>query len=416
MVFGALCSSSHDLGPFLLEAGIDFVHERLGDEVVGAFFDVPSSCCQDSQVLCEGSFLDCADNSRLQSLTEKSQLFVAVKLGAVAETTGPREDGSDWVGRGGTSLFPNSKVSGDSAVGSFSFHDIVLVDADGGHETEGAESLRNNVRLNVSIVVLASPDEATVALDDLSDQVIDESVLVVNALLHELLDVLLAVDRLERVLEESIVLLQDGVLSGKLEWHSTVQGVKETSVSELSNRLVRVEHTQVAATGLQVLNLLHSWCAAIIRLEDELDIAGLGDDIVLASVLVTESVSADDDWLCPSWHKSRDARDNDGLTEDGSVKDVSNRAVWRSPHLLESKFLNAFLVWGDRGALDSDLVLLDSVGTINGDLVVSGITRGDTQVVVLSFEIDVWVNVLQKEQKLARSLSSNSKPSYLLSP
>jgi len=300
-------------------------------------------------------------------------------------------------------------VSGDGAVSSLSFHDIVLVDADGGHEAKGAESLSDDIRLNVSVVVLASPNEATVSLEDLSDQVVDESVLVVDTLLLELLDVLRLVDLFEGVLEESIVLLQDGVLGGELEWHSTVERVKEASMSELSNRIVRVEHTQVAAASLQVRNLLHSWCVAIIWLEDELDLAWLGDNVVLASVLVTESVSTDDDWLGPSWHKSRDARDNNGLTEDGSVKDVPDRAVWRSPHLLESELLNTALVWGDRGALDSYLVLLDSVGAIDGDLVVSGVTGSDTQIVVLGLEVNVWMNVLQKDQLLALSLSQKSK-------
>ena len=66
--------------------------------------------------------------------------------------------------------------------------------------------------MHVSIVVLASPDDAAVSLDDLCDHVVDESVLVVNALCFELGLELLLIDLCKQILEEAIVLLEDGVL------------------------------------------------------------------------------------------------------------------------------------------------------------------------------------------------------------
>ena len=169
-------------------------------------------------------------------------------------------------------------------------------------------------------------------------------------------------------------------------------------MSEFSNRVVRVEHTQVTATSLKVLNLLHSWLAAIIRLETNLDLAWFGNNVVLATVLVSKGVSTDDDWLGPSWNKTRDAGNNDGLTEDSSVENVPNGSVGASPHLFETELFNATFVRSNSGALDSDLVLLDSICAVNSNLIVSGVARRDTQIVVFSFDINVWVNVLQESK------------------
>ena len=49
-----------------------------------------------------------------------------------------------------------------------------------GHHAKTAESLGEDVRLDIAIVVLACPNEPTRRLDRLRDHVIDETMLVVN--------------------------------------------------------------------------------------------------------------------------------------------------------------------------------------------------------------------------------------------
>ena len=105
-------------------------------------------------------------------------------------------------------------------------------------------------------------------------------------------------------------------------------------------------------------------------------------------------VAANDDGLGPPWDKSWDIGANDGLTEDSTIEDVSNGSIGALPHLLQLELLNAILIRGDGGALDSNLVLLDSVGTLNSDLVVSGITVLNGEVVVLKVNIDIRGNML----------------------
>jgi hypothetical protein len=64
---------------------------------------------------------------------------------------------------------------------------------------------------------------------------------------------------------------------------------------------------------------LGRWRASILWGEDKLNLAGLGNDIVLRAVLISESVSADDNGFSPSWDKSGDIADYDGFTEDCSI-------------------------------------------------------------------------------------------------
>lgn len=73
-------------------------------------------------------------------------------------------------------------------------------------------------------------------------------------------------------------------------------------------------------------------------------------------------VSPDNNRLVPAGHKAGHVGADNGLTEDGTVEDVTDGAVGGLPHFLELELLHTFLVGGDGGALDADLVELDSVG------------------------------------------------------
>jgi hypothetical protein len=65
--------------------------------------------------------------------------------------------------------------------------------------------------LDITIVVLASPDIATIALDAIGDHIINQSVLIPQLLAFKLLLVLLLIYGLENVLKAAIISLQDGV-------------------------------------------------------------------------------------------------------------------------------------------------------------------------------------------------------------
>lgn len=107
-----------------------------------------------------------------------------------------------------------------------------------GHHPQTSEALREDIRLHVSVVVLARPDESSGGLDGLRDHVVDQTMFVVDPGFFEFGLVLAVwlgkgtlskgrrrergegegrkyvrfVDLLEDVLEAAVVLLEDGVL------------------------------------------------------------------------------------------------------------------------------------------------------------------------------------------------------------
>lgn len=52
------------------------------------------------------------------------------------------------------------------------------------------------------------------------------------------------------------------------------------------------------------------------------------------------------------------------------LQDVPDGSVGRKPHLLQLELLDTALVRSDGGALDANAILLDSLGRVDGDLVV----------------------------------------------
>ena len=152
------------------------------------------------------------------------------------------------------------------------------------------------------------------------------------------------------------------------------------------------------------MDLLNSWLASIIRSIDKLNLSRSLDNVVLASVLITISVSSDNNWLSPARYKSWNVRDNNWLSEDGSVEDVSNRAIGRSPHFFEAEFFHSALVRSDSSAFDTDLCSLHGLGAVDCDLIIGGISVGYREVIVLSLNIDVWVNMLKHMLEKGRHL------------
>lgn len=165
--------------------------------------------------------------------------------------------------------------------------------------------------------------------------------LVPDSELFELRLVLGIVNFLENVLESTVVLLQDGILGRHVKRHLLGNGHLETRVRETSDRFVGVVHGHGDALALEVVDVHDDRLTAAFRLVDELELSGSRGDKVGRSVLVTERVSTDNDGLRPSRDGLGDSLEHDGLTEDGTAKDVSNGSVWGSPHLLELEFLDS---------------------------------------------------------------------------
>jgi hypothetical protein len=85
-------------------------------------------------------------------------------------------------------------------------------------------------------------------------------------------------------------------------------------------------------------------------------------------------VSSNNDGLSPAWDESWDVADDDGLTENGTVENVSNSSVRRLPHLLKVELLDTTLIRCNGGALNADFVLLHSLRAVNSNLIICCVT------------------------------------------
>ena len=158
-----------------------------------------------------------------------------------------------------------------------------------------------------------------------------------------------------------------------------------------------VKHAHVDATFFKVIDLLHNWLRTIVGREFNLDLSWLCHHVILAPVLVSEGVSSNDNWRSPAWNESRDIRDDDRLSEDGAVEDVSDSSIWRFPHLLKAELFDTTSIRSDGGTLNGNFVFFSSIGRINRDLIICCIARLYTQVVVFNVEIYVGMDVLNIE-------------------
>ena len=110
-----------------------------------------------------------------------------------------------------------SVVSGDCSMGSLGLNASISSNQDGSHKSKRSIPLREHIRLHITIVVLAGPNEVTIGFDHIGDHIIDKSVFIPDLKSIEILFVLFLIDFSENVLEQTIVLFEDGVLGAEVK-------------------------------------------------------------------------------------------------------------------------------------------------------------------------------------------------------
>mmetsp|Transcript_23347 Transcript_23347/g.41465 ORF Transcript_23347/g.41465 Transcript_23347/m.41465 type:complete len:377 (+) Transcript_23347:275-1405(+) len=349
----------------------------------------------DGQILGHKASFDGLDDRGLKVSGELDKLRVAVELSTVSKTAGPGEDGGDGVGGGGTTLLVLAPVTSDSTVGGLSLYGLsIRGDEDGSHEAETAVPLRDDVRLYVTVIVLAGPNEAAGGLEGLSNHVVDETVLVPNAELLEGGLVLGLVDLGEDLEEATVVRLKDGVLGGKVERPLLLNGVLEAGEGESTNGLLGVVHAHGDTGGVELIDLVLHGFRSISGGEGHLKLSRAGDTEIGGLVLVTKGVAANDDGLGPAGNETGDVGNDDGLTEDGPVENIAESAIGTLPHLFQFELLDASLIGSNGGALNADFVFLNGLRSINSDLVIRRISIRESKIIVNDFQIQVRENQL----------------------
>lgn len=391
LIFGSqICISLLNIGEsdfelFLQVVG-EFVHKIERFQVIGPG-DVVHAFDAYSEILGHEAGLDGIYTDLFQCLGEVLQTRITVELGAMHQSSRPREDGGDRIGGRLLAQLILTVVSGDGAVGGFGLHRAaVRAHEHRGHETERAVALCHRVGLHVAVVILARPHEATVRFHRVCHHVVDQPVLVPHVARLELRLVLLVIDLLEDVLETAVVLLQDRVLGRQVERKAARQRILERAVRERANALVGVV-LRLSDTGtLEVVNRVLDLLAGRAGPRD-LQLARTRYHEVRGFVLISVRVPADDDRLLPAGHQTRYVLTDDRLAEHRAAQYVSDGAVGALPHLLQLELLHALLVRRDGGALDTDVVTFDRFRALHRHVVIRGVAVLDAQVVRVQFYI-----------------------------
>lgn len=119
-----------------------------------------------------------------------------------------------------------------SSMSSLSLNRSIRSQQHGSHQPEGSESLSQTITLHITIIILTGPHISSLRLDHIGDHIVDQPVLVPDLLILEDLLVLFLVQFGEDVLESAVILLQDGVFCGEVEWEASLDGEFEAGMGE----------------------------------------------------------------------------------------------------------------------------------------------------------------------------------------
>ena len=165
-------------------------------------------------------------------------------------------------------------------------------------------------------------------------------------------------------------------------------------MSKIFNAFIDVVHCHTNTTFSFEFVDFHSLLLSLIICENNFKFSRFIDCKIGGSVLISESVSSNNNGFFPSWNKSWDVIDDDRFSEDGSVENVSDCTVGAFPHVFKVELFDSCLIRGDGGTFDTNFALFDGIGSINCDLIIGGISVFDTEVKVLDIEIKEWEDKL----------------------
>jgi hypothetical protein len=158
-------------------------------------------------------------------------------------------------------------------------------------------------------------------------------------------------------------------------------------MSELFNTLVSIVHCKSNSTfSLKFINK-HSALFSVFSLENNLKSSWLINFKICGLILISKSVSSNYYRFFPARNESWNVANYDGLSKYGSIEDISDGSIWTFPHLFQLELFDSCLIWGDCSALDSNLALLDSFCSIQGDLIISLIPILNSKIKVFDVEI-----------------------------
>ena len=317
---------------------MDVDEQRVSDRegLIGWYILIQSPLHAKSKILSHEASLHGLNAGLLKVESKLGKGGIVVELGTMGQASGPGKDGGDGVGAGLAASLVLAVVASYGAVSSFSLNDVTIGSEENtGHQPKRAITLSNTVALHVTIVILASPHEATLALHAVGNHVVNEAMLVPNASGLVLSLEVFVEDLLEEVLEATVVSLQDCVLGAEIQGPLLLKSVFEATLGKSKDRLVGVVHAHGHPTAWEVEDGIGDVGTAVLRGEGDLQVASTLHHKVSCLVLVSMGMTTNHNRLLPSRHEAGNVLTDDGLAEHSSSENVTNSSVGALPHLLQ---------------------------------------------------------------------------------
>src|SRR5690606_17759430 len=152
-------------------------------------------------------------------------------------------------------------------------------------------------------------------------------------------------------------------------------------MSKSVDRLVCVVHRHRYSVSFKVINFPRGSLSGFVSKAHSQSSFSF-DNFISSFILISKSMTTNNNWLCPTLNVTRYVAHNDWLTENSSSHNVTDGSVRRFPHFFQSEFLNTCFIWSDRSTFDSYIIFFNCFSSINGYLVISRISVLNSQIVV----------------------------------
>lgn len=139
--------------------------------------------------------------------------------------------------------------------------------------------------------------------------------------------VLLIVNFLENVLKPTVVFFHDSVLGGQVKGIVSFEGEFEATVGESFDAFICVVHSHSNSSLAGEVVDFKFLNSSIIASEGHLEFSRFGDNKICSSVLITVSVSTNNDGFLPAGDQSGNILDDNGFSEDSTVENVSDSSI-----------------------------------------------------------------------------------------
>lgn len=216
--------------------------------------------------------------------------------------------------------------------------------------------------MHISIVIFTSPNESSITLYHIGNHIIDESMFIPNTLFFIFTLEFCFINFLKSVFEEPIISFHDCVFGRQVKRHFSVKSILHWAPGESRDRIFGVKHCHGNTSILiQICNLNALNFSTLFILDSERHFSFIRDFEVLASVLISESVSSNDNGTLPIGNYSGYIFYDDRFSENCSIQLVSNGSVGRLPHFFQAKFFHTSFIRSDGCTLNSYTIFLNSL-------------------------------------------------------